>query len=180
MAKRKKMTFARLLKIITAVLTWTCVLFIWIMAMFTVIPRIQGKEPYIVLSGSMEPMIPTGSVVYVKKMQEEPEVGDIVAFVALDDAAVIHRIADYNPETGEYTTKGDANDAEDGTKLTEDRMLGIYDSHVPKVGILLANLDSHVFYVGNIEVPAAIPIMIGGIMLLNLFSFLADKREEKK
>ena len=45
------------------------------------VPRLLGYEVYEVISGSMEPEIPVGSVIYVKAA--EPEMisgGDIIAF----------------------------------------------------------------------------------------------------
>ena len=59
--------------------------------------RLIGIEPYIVLSGSMEPEIGTGSLIYVKRLSEdearELKVGDTVTF-ATDGkgATVTHKI----------------------------------------------------------------------------------------
>ena len=47
------------------------------------IPRAFGYEIYTVISGSMEPAIPTGSLVYVKYIQpEEIQTEDVIAFYA--------------------------------------------------------------------------------------------------
>ena len=59
--------------------------------------RLFGIEPHIVLSGSMEPEIMTGSLVYVKKISVEEtqslEVGDNVTFlVDKNGTKVTHRI----------------------------------------------------------------------------------------
>ena len=59
--------------------------------------RIFGMEPYIVLSGSMEPEIKTGSMIYAKKISPEEacslEVGDTVTYVVDNKGTkVTHRI----------------------------------------------------------------------------------------
>ncbi len=59
--------------------------------------RIFGMEPYIVLSGSMEPDIKTGSMIYAKKISPEEacslEVGDTVTYVVdKKGTKVTHRI----------------------------------------------------------------------------------------
>lgn len=59
--------------------------------------RIFGMEPYIVLSGSMEPDIRTGSMIYAKKISPEEacslEVGDTVTYVVdKKGTKVTHRI----------------------------------------------------------------------------------------
>lgn len=59
--------------------------------------RIFGMEPYIVLSGSMEPEIKTGSMIYAKKISPEEacslEVGDTVTYIVDNKGTkVTHRI----------------------------------------------------------------------------------------
>ena len=52
------------------------------------LPRLMGLQTYHVMSGSMEPAIPTGSLVYVRSadpMKLEKE--DIIAFYQGDEAA---------------------------------------------------------------------------------------------
>ena len=45
------------------------------------VPRIAGYQIYTVISGSMEPAIPTGSLVYVKNTAPSGiEKGDVIAF----------------------------------------------------------------------------------------------------
>lgn len=58
--------------------------------------RLFGVEPHIVLSGSMEPEIMTGSLVYVTRLSpaeaRELEAGDTVTFVNKGDIKVTHKI----------------------------------------------------------------------------------------
>jgi signal peptidase len=68
--------------------------------------RLFGIEPNIVLSGSMEPEIMTGSIVYVKPVSPEEaqnlKVGETVTFVTKNDVKVTHKI--YKVEGPVYVT----------------------------------------------------------------------------
>ena len=68
--------------------------------------RLFGIEPNIVLSGSMEPEIMTGSIVYVKPISPEEaqnlKEGDTVTFVTKNDVKVTHKI--YQVEGPVYVT----------------------------------------------------------------------------
>ncbi|MBQ8387684.1 MAG: signal peptidase I [Clostridia bacterium] len=68
--------------------------------------RLFGIEPNIVLSGSMEPEILTGSIVYVKPISPEEaqnlKEGDTVTFVTKNDVKVTHKI--YQVEGPVYVT----------------------------------------------------------------------------
>ena len=56
------------------------------------VPRLMGYNIYEVVSGSMEPEIPVGSVIYVKAAEPETvEAGDIIAFVQ-NGSVITHRV----------------------------------------------------------------------------------------
>ena len=61
------------------------------------VPRIFGLHIYTVVSGSMEPAIPTGSLVYVRETSPE-QVGaeEVIAFYGARDSASIitHRVVE--------------------------------------------------------------------------------------
>ena len=63
--------------------------------------RVLGLTPYAVLSGSMEPSYPVGSLIYVKKMQPaDVRVGDVITFVVNDELLVAtHRVVDVEVRT---------------------------------------------------------------------------------
>ena len=54
-----------------------------IVAMVLLLPGLFGIRPYVVYSGSMEPKIPTGAVVFTKEGAYSPETGDIGLLPAL-------------------------------------------------------------------------------------------------
>lgn len=62
-----------------------------VMALVLLIPGLFGIRPYVVYSGSMEPEIPTGAVVFTKEGEFSPKKGDIITFHN-GDTVVTHRV----------------------------------------------------------------------------------------
>lgn len=61
--------------------------------------RLFGVEVYAVLSGSMEPEYPTGSLIYVKDVPlEELEVNDVITFRMGGNTTATHRIVEIVPD----------------------------------------------------------------------------------
>ena len=81
-----------------------------------IVPKTMGYQLYTVVSGSMEPAIPTGSLVYVKYIQqEEIQTEDVIAFYGTDaDGSIVtHRVVSNSAAMGNFITKGDANSDND-------------------------------------------------------------------
>jgi signal peptidase I len=103
--KWKKRLISALLFVATAV------------AALMLLPSILGFKRYVIESGSMEPAIKTGSVVYSKPAPEgDLYVGDIITYDPPPDSGVnslvTHRIHSIQPgadHTRIFRTKGDAN-----------------------------------------------------------------------
>ena len=105
------------------------------------VPRIAGYQIYTVISGSMEPEIPTGSLVYVKNTAPSGiEKGDVIAFYgSLENGSIItHRVVSNNSVSGEFVTKGDANAKEDMEPVSYENFLGKGTLSVPMLGGILA------------------------------------------
>lgn len=101
------------------------------------VPRLFGLRIYSVVSGSMEPAIPTGSLVYIREIDpEDVKAGEVVAFYGTqDDAAVItHRVVENRLMMGELITKGDANPADDRTPVDYERLIGRVVRFIPGAG----------------------------------------------
>lgn len=102
-------------------------------------PILFGFQPRVVLSGSMEPMIPVGSVVYINQKDTMGEIGKVVAYripTVDGETHVIHRIVDRN-EKG-FITQGDNNDEPDMIILRPENIIGAYGYHIPFLGYMLA------------------------------------------
>lgn len=102
------------------------------------LPRLMGYEVYEVVSGSMEPEISVGSVIYVKAvMPEDVREEDVIAFWS-GSSVVTHRVVENRLEEREFVTKGDANAAEDLRAVPYTELIGRVIRHFPKVGRLMA------------------------------------------
>ena len=109
------------------------------------VPKVLGYQMYTVLSGSMEPAIPTGSLVYIQGMEPQNVVdGDVIALYGGHDsnAIITHRVVKNRVVMGEFITKGDANEKEDMNPIPYSNFLGRVELSVPVVGELAQVLTS--------------------------------------
>ena len=108
-------------------------------------PSVYGIKTFCIISGSMEPDIQINDVVVIKEgPQNEINKGDIITFDVKGET-ITHRITNIEvDENGEliYTTKGDANNIEDETKITFEDIEGKYIGKIPKVGKIIMALKS--------------------------------------
>lgn len=137
------------------------------------IPRFFGCDIYAVISGSMEPAIPTGSLVLVKAVEDSTvEVDDVIAYYSDSDngAIITHRVVDNQVISGQFITKGDANPSNDPTPVDYDRYIGKVIFSVKYLGYIASFLDQTA---GKIAVVSVVLIAV----LLNL---LGDTLNGKK
>ena len=139
--KRGLQTAGRLMSVIGVLL-----MVIVIAACLTlVIPKIAGYDAYVVVSGSMEPNIPVGSIVYSE--ETDPALlrtGDVIVFVdpSRGTTPITHRVVSNNPFTGSIITKGDANENEDVNPVAYENVVGVVRAHVPRIGFTAAMFTS--------------------------------------
>ena len=108
------------------------------------LPQFMGYEIYEVVSGSMEPNIPVGSVVYARYAEPETiEAGDVIVFRS-DDDMITHRVVRNKVEESEFVTKGDANANQDPYPVAYKDVVGKVERHFPSVGRLLSIYSSAV------------------------------------
>ena len=95
---------------------------------------ISGIKPYVVMSGSMEPALKTGSVCWINEnyAYEDVKVGDVIAFKTPMGDLVTHRVAETSAEG--YVTKGDANKVNDGIPVDKNNFAGLNVMSVPYIG----------------------------------------------
>lgn len=107
-----------------------------------VAPRFLGLQPYAIISGSMEPAYPTGSLVYVEPATgEQLQAGDVAAFWR-DDDVIVHRVQENDPEKRQLVTKGDANAEADVRPAAYEQVLGHVVASVPGAGYFLQALGT--------------------------------------
>ncbi len=108
-------------------------------AIVAVIPRLTDGQAMTVLSGSMTPKIPVGSVVMVRPIDPARlHVGDIATYQAAQGQAVYitHRITAIKNVNGQtqFTFKGDANRGPDLKPVVPGQIRGKVWFHVPWLG----------------------------------------------
>ena len=102
---------ARLINIIT----WLFIGISLILTALFTIPSLFGYMPYVVLSGSMEPVYPVGSLIYVAPVDANSlKPGDAITFDR-NDAVVTHQVYEVNADSKTVMTQGVANVDSDGS-----------------------------------------------------------------
>ena len=128
------------LKKLWSVLSTLIVIAVVALAILLAGVRVVGLTPYVVLSGSMEPTYHTGSLIYDKKVDPFTlKEGDVITFMVSEDTLATHRIVGVVPDEDEpgtirFRTKGDANDAEDGTLVHYKNVVGTPVFTIPYLG----------------------------------------------
>ena len=143
--------------------------------------RLVGLQPFVVLSGSMEPEYHVGSLIYVKSVDyRDLKVGDDITYMLSEDTVVTHQIIEVlvdeeDPDTIRYFTQGVANNVPDGTSVHYKNIIGKPVFSIPYLG-----------YVSNyIQNPPGMYVAIaaGAILILLVFLpdiFADDKKEKEK
>ena len=137
--------------------------------------RIFGVQVYMVLSGSMEPKYPTGSLLYITATDADKlEEGDVITFQKTATVTATHRIIEvvYDEATGEemFRTKGDANDGADKTPVPKSAVIGKAVFCIPFLG-----------YVANfIQHPPGLYVAISAAVLMIALVFLSDILKEEQ
>jgi signal peptidase len=95
-----------------------------------------GFQPSVVASGSMTPSLQVGDMaVVVHTKPENIQVGDVIQYRG-ETEPVIHRVIDKYDQGGTtfFITKGDANNAQDPTPVSEKQVVGKSAFVIPKLG----------------------------------------------
>lgn len=98
-----------------------------------------GYHSYMVATGSMEPELPVGSCIFVKRADaEEIQAGDVITYqIEKSDVTVTHRVTACQRENGCFQTKGDANQMEDIKSVKYSQVLGKVKICIPFLGYLM-------------------------------------------
>lgn len=111
------------------------------LAVAVLVPRLGGARPYEILTGSMRPAMPPGTLVVTKPVSDPGEigVGTVVTYQLRsgDPTVVTHRIVEMRSTlTGqvEYRTQGDANSVADAAWVRPEQLRGRLWYAVPHLG----------------------------------------------
>ena len=105
---------------------------------------VLGYRFYVVMSGSMLPNIPVGSVVLVDTNETDYGIGDIITYQR-NGEVITHRIHDVKGE--DIFTKGDANQSVDTATILHQNIIGKYLYYVPILGYVIVYLKQYFLWV---------------------------------
>jgi len=155
-----------ILRLISSILVCVVVLLAFSVSLI----RVFGFEVYGVLTGSMEPEYPTGSLIYVKKIDTSKlEVGDTISFKLSENVIATHRIIEIvpdenNPAAVQYRTKGDANSVADSSLVSEGDIIGKVVFCLPQMG----------YFLNYVQSPTGIAMTIIVSVLLVILVFVSE------
>ncbi|HET8606862.1 MAG TPA: signal peptidase I [Gaiellaceae bacterium] len=170
----------RSLRIATGVATYGALAVLTVVVLgllaITVGPKLFPYQALVVRSGSMAPTIPTGSIVFYRKVAaKDVKVGDVIVFSHPDDPSerVTHRVYRIGSSaTGRYfVTKGDANGAPDDWRVPAVGTGWKEAVHAPGVGYVLYGLQSPLGRLLLLVIPAVL------LALITIGELVGDRRK---
>ena len=151
-----------------------------------------GINFFYVVSGSMEPTIPTGALIYSGKYRlDDLKKDDIITFNLRDEksgavSVVTHRIDSYERVEGmkgdkktlayNITTKGDANNTPDARTIPPGNIIGLYKWHLPYLGYITSFAQTVKGFALLVILPATILIIWEIIELVLYFKNYYEKK----
>lgn len=144
-----------------------------------VVPRVSGSTPFTVLTGSMEPTYPPGTLVVVKKVPiDELAVGTAVTFQLESGKATVvtHRIVAVNRNArGEKTfvMQGDANNAPDSEPVRPEQIRGKVWYSVPYLGRVNTMISGS-------QHKVLLIVAVSGLVLYSAFMFYTGHRQSRR
>ena len=139
------------------------------------IPILFKYHPLVVLSGSMEPTCPVGSIIYYKEVpQSELKIGDVVTFTNVDNQYVSHRIV--NIDGDDVSTRGDANNTIDANTIKLSDIKGkVQRVYIPYLGYYVRFVNENLIIV----VISIVLILVSEFLFSNAEAFDINKRRER-
>ena len=137
------------------------------------IPKLFGYQIYNVLTQSMEPAMPVGSAIYVKRCDPQAlRQGDVITFRLSEATGLVetHRVVENDTQAKQLITKGDANALPDVDPVSYERVVGKVVMCIPVLGTVSEMLHS------GPGVTACVAIFALAIILWTL----ADKTKKRE
>lgn len=142
------------------------------------VPAIGGTFPMIVLTDSMSPEIQSGDLIICHTVDAASvQAGDIISFYDPEgngQSVVTHRVVEVSAAadgTPQWTTKGDANNANDQAIVPASKLVGAYQARIPGLG----NVAMFMQTTQGLIVCVLLPII-----LLIAYDVLRRRRYEKQ
>lgn len=150
-------------KILLKIIEWTIFVILIIILFLVASPILPTKNSistHAVVTGSMEPEIRTGSVVFSHMGTDKLKVGDVIVFTSPENqnVTVVHRIVDVD-EDGNFITKGDNNDKNDNWTVFSENVVGEVFFTIPYIGYLIDWLHTPIGFIVLIVLPAILVVI---------------------
>lgn len=136
------------LSFVGQVISWLVILgVVAVLAVAVIIPRLAGATPYTILTGSMKPNYPPGTLVVVKPVPiDQIGIGTVITYqlTSGEPQVVTHRVVAQGVNSaGEhiFQTQGDANPSPDEAWVLPVQIKGAVWYAVPHLGHLNSALD---------------------------------------
>lgn len=147
------------IKKIFKIIEWLLFLILLGILFLVASPLLPTKEyisTHVIMSGSMEPAIKTGSIVFSTLQTDEINRGDVIVFTSPTDTetTIVHRIMEI--EDGMYITKGDNNDNEDEWGVPNNSVKGKVFLTIPYVGHAIEWMKTPIGFFVILGIPALI------------------------
>lgn len=144
-------------------MTWLVILFVSaVVTIAVLVPRLTGATPYVVLTGSMQPQMPPGTLVVVKPVDAEAITTGTVITYQLESGkptVVTHRVTSVGVDgKGElrFGTKGDANEDPDARQVIPAQIKGERAYYVPYLGYVTNLITGEQRQIGLVAVVAGL------------------------
>lgn len=137
------------------------------------VPKLFGYQIYNVLTQSMEPAMPVGSAIYVKRCDPQAlRQGEIITYRLSEATGLVqtHRVVENDTQAKQLITKGDANALPDVDSVSYERVVGKVVVCIPVLGTVSEMLHS------GPGVTACVAIFALAIILWTL----ADKTKKRE
>ncbi|WP_409969931.1 signal peptidase I [Bengtsoniella intestinalis] len=133
-------------------------------------PMLLGYHSAMVISGSMEPNYPVGSITYYKQTAfENIQEGDVITFDLGETSLATHRVVAVNAADQTFTTKGDANETQDVNPVAYSKVEG------KTIGFAIPYAGYFVTYVKSMTVI----IPCAAILIIDLLLTPKDKKKDE-
>jgi signal peptidase I len=163
---------SRWLSVTSKALSWmlgiVAALVLVVFIVWMTVPRLLNVEALIVLTGSMEPAMPVGSVAFVNKSgAESVKEGDIITFRHQEGARpvlITHRVVEViQGENGrQFRTQGDANSVADDWVVSSDSVVGEVTTVIPYMGYVTDKVKGRNGFLALMAIPGAL-IIVGEV-----------------
>lgn len=148
------------------------------------VPSIFGLSFLQVATGSMEPTIPTDSLIIVRKTEPTAvQVGDIICFYSTDPKIYgkpnTHRVVEITQDEGlTFITQGDASELRDEYTVSADRLVGVYLKHF-QLSKVMSILHNPYFFFFALLVPLCAVIFFELLHVKKVAEEKAEKKNDK-